>query len=170
MEDNNLKTLQFNKLTNDNAVFFKSGSDFLSLKYNDKEYAKTGFFQMFPLTYKDNYISVRESNEDADEIGIIINLDDFNEETVKLIKEQLELRYFMPIVTNILSIKREHGFAYFKTETDRGLCNFTIQTGFGMVRKLNDRLILLDIDSNRFEVNKSTVISSKHMRELEMLS
>ena len=47
----------------------------------------------------------------------------------KMLKEQLDLRYFTPEITRIFDIKTEYGYGYFHVMTTYGECRFTIHNG-----------------------------------------
>ena len=66
--------LEMRFLTRDNATFARTEGGFLSLKSNNKEYARVGVYLTFPLTNPEEFISIREADEKAKEIGLIQKL------------------------------------------------------------------------------------------------
>ena len=48
-------------------------------------------------------------------------INSLGEETAKIIKEQLDMIYFMPVIEHIKSIREEYGYSYWDTVTDRGV-------------------------------------------------
>jgi hypothetical protein len=99
-------------LNSENADFKKSKGGILSLRYKEKEYARIFLYRAFPFTLEDEYISVRD--KDGNEIGIIKNMNDFEETTRKILKKELEWIYFCPDIKLIYDIKEEFGYAYLK--------------------------------------------------------
>ncbi|MBQ5852425.1 MAG: DUF1854 domain-containing protein [Lachnospiraceae bacterium] len=67
---------------------------------------------MFPMQTKTDLLSIRTTDEKSKEIGIVEKLSDVDEETGKMLLEQLELRYFMPVIKKVIQIKSEFGYAY----------------------------------------------------------
>jgi hypothetical protein len=74
--------------------------------------------KMRPFTDEDGYISVRDM--DMKEIGIVYAIADFPDDQQKLMRDELSLRYFTPVVREITDIKEEYGYTFIKTETDAG--------------------------------------------------
>ncbi len=125
--------------------------------------------RLFPFTDADKYISIREGDEKAREIGIIEDLNAMSEETRKILKEQLALNYFTPVIQKIYSIKDELGYAYFHVLTDKGECRFAINMASNAVTKLSDdRLVITDLDENRFEVRDVNALTMKEKRRLDL--
>ena len=76
---------------------------------------------------------------------------------------------FTPVIQKILDIKDEYGYAYFHVMTDRGECRFTINMGSNAVVRLSDcRLLITDLDENRFEIRDVFALSQKEQRKLDL--
>ena len=152
-----------------NDKFERTEGGFLNLKYDGRLYERVKVVRLFPFTDPDKYISIRENDERAKEIGIIENLTEFPGETVKLINEQLALNYYIPVIEKIKSIKDESGNAYFNVTTDRGDHEFVINMSSNPVTKLTDtRLIITDMEENRFEIRDIRKLSQKELRKLDL--
>lgn len=140
-------------LTGENAEFTRTPGGFIALKTGDKEYARVGVYLTFPLTNPEEFISIRETDEKAKEIGLIESMDKFPREQQEMLREQIKLRYFMPVITKILDVKDEYGYAYWNVVTTFGACRFTTQLSGDVVIHLSDsRLLVTDIDGNRYEI------------------
>lgn len=169
MEQETDEMLRIRYLNKDNARFTATGTGFLSLEIGEEKYDRVAVVRMFPMQYTDELISIRTADQKSKEIGIVEKLTDFDEQTAKLLKAQLNLRYFMPAITKIINIKDEYGYAYWSVETDKGTCHFTIQMGGNAVIHLSDtRVIITDIDENRFEIPDIDVLSSKERKKLDL--
>ena len=150
MEKETEEMLKMRFLDKKNAEFKATGGGFVSLKVGDEEYSRIQVVRMFPFTDPDHYISIRTSDENSKEIGIIKDLKDVSKETAELLVTQMNLRYFTPIITKIINIKDEYGYAYFDVMTDRGQCRFTINMGGSSVVHLSEtRILISDVDENR---------------------
>jgi len=168
---------EINYLTSDNAEFERTAGGFLSLYTKDgAKYPRVDFYRAFPFTKPREYISVREPDSreigvKAKEIGVIRNLDDFPEDIVKLIEEQLDRRYFSPVITRINSIKEEFGYYYWDVLTDVGICRFTVRGGHNIVPIGEDsgRVLIIDVDGNRFEIKDYTSLDRKSLKKLERI-
>lgn len=151
--------LEMRFLNRENAVFSRTSGGFLALKTTgmggnfSKEYARVGVYLTFPLTNPEEFISIREADEKAKEIGIIEKLTQLPEDQQEMLREQIKLRYFMPVITKVLDVKDEYGYAYWNVVTTFGACRFTTQMSGDAVIHLSDsRLLVTDIDGNRYEI------------------
>lgn len=162
--------LEIRYLNRDNAVFEQTKGGFVALDYDGVHYDRVGVFHSFPFTSPEDYISIRESDERQREIGMIKNLDqDLPKEVADILKHQLEMRYFIPVITKINNIKDEYGYAYFDVDTDFGPCKFVIQmNGGGVVSLSETRVLITDLDGNRFEIPDLTKLSGKELKKLDL--
>ena len=154
-------------LTPQTAVFSSTDGGFAALTFEDKTYRRVDFYLAFPFTDPEGWISVRESEENGREIGLIEDLSIFDDATKTLIKSQLSLRYFTPVILKVREIKEEFGYSYWNVLTDRGDCRFTCdQNG---VAKLSDtRLLISDVDGNRFEIPSVEALTPKELRMVDL--
>jgi hypothetical protein len=105
MEKETEEMLRLRIITKDNAVFERTAGGFVSMKIEDEFYPRIQVYHAFPFTDPDTYISIRESDEKAKEIGVIKNIrKDISKESREMLEEQLRLRYFTPTRSAIMSI------------------------------------------------------------------
>ncbi len=150
-------------------VFSKTPGGFLSLDRGGEHYERVRVIRLFPFSDADRFLSIRDHGNGDKEIGIIEDLNAMPEESKKLIKEQLKLSYFTPVIEKIYGIKDEYGYAYFHVLTDKGECKFAISMGSNAVTKLSDtRLIINDVDENRFEIRDVDKLTKKERRMLDL--
>lgn len=149
--------------------FKKTHGGFLSMKIGANEnYPRVHLYWCFPFSQLGEYVSVRE-NED-EEVGIIKSLDGFSTETIHLIMDELNSRYFTPSIQAIRSLKEEFGYTYWDVDTNAGRCRFTVQMGRNAVTNLEAaKLLLHDVDGNRFELEDYRAVDVKHLRIIENL-
>ncbi len=156
-------------LTKENATFARTEGGFVSLEFDGKKWDRVQVIRLFPFTEPNQFISIRTVEERSKEIGVIEDMKQVTKETRKMLEEQLNLHYFMPIIEKIVDIKDEYGYAYFHVMTDRGECRFTINMGGNAVVRLTDsRLIITDLDENRFEIPDVFKLSQKEQRKLDL--
>ena len=147
----------------------RSEGGFLSLKIGkDEDYPKIHLYWCFPFSQHGDFVSVRD-HEDK-EIGIIEALEDFPPDTLHLLLDELNSRYFTPSILRIHSLKEEFGYTYWDVDTSAGRCRFTVQLGRNAVLTLEGRKLLIhDVDGNRFELEDFQKVETKHMRIIEDL-
>lgn len=149
--------------------FERGRGGFLSLELDTGEkYERVNLHRAFPLSDCDSYISVRDS--ESKEIGIIESLREFDEATRRLITEELDRRYFAPVITSIRSIEEEFGYSYWDVMTNAGPRRFTVRRGHGSLLQIGDaRVLVVDVDGNRYEIEDYTKLQSRHSRLVESL-
>ncbi len=161
--------LAVNFITPKNCEFYETAGGFAALKLKGEDYGHVNIIRTFPFSSPFEYLSVRKIDGKNEELGIIENLDIFDEKTVELIKKQLEIRYFMPQILKIYSIKEEYGHTYWSVLTDKGECKFSSSSGSsGAVLQLGDRIIIKDSSENRFEIKDINALSPKEIKKLEL--
>ncbi len=169
MEQETDEMLRIRYLNKDNAVFKKTEGGFLSLKTEGEYYPRVQIVRMFPFMNTTELLSVRTTDERSKEIGIVEKLTDVTEETASLLEEQMNMHYFTPVITRILNIKDEYGYAYFHVETNHGPCRFTIQMGGNAVVHLSEtRILIMDIDENRFEIPDIMKLTAGERKKLDL--
>ncbi len=157
------------QITAENAVFTKTDGGFISLDFDGGHWDRVNVIRLFPFTDPDKYISVRTAEERSREIGVIMDIRSLSKETAEMLEAQLTLHYFTPVIQKVIDIKDEYGYAYFHVLTDRGECRFIINMGGNAVVRLTDsRLLISDIDENRFEIPDVFALSVKEQRKLDL--
>lgn len=163
------EVLKMRFLTSENAVFTRTEGGFLALKTGDKEYDRVGIYLTFPLTNPEEFISVRESDEKAKEIGIIQSIKSLKKEEQDMVREQIRLRYFLPVIRKVLEVKDEYGYAYWHVLTDFGACRFTTHMGGDAVVNIRgSRYQITDIDGNRYELPDLYALSVMERKKLDL--
>jgi len=162
--------ISIKRITDENAAFTRTAGGFLSLTYGDKTYPRVAVHRCFPFSEPEKFISIREPEGDGKEIGLIEDLAALSKENRELLEEQMNLRYFTPIIQKIHEIKEEYGYAYWEVTTDRGRCRFTIRQGGGasVIPIGKNRYMIADIDGNRFEIPDLYQLTPKEIRKLDL--
>jgi len=154
-------------LDSNNARFDRSTGGILTLELEDgTRYDRVNLYPAFPFTIEGCYISVRDDKDQ--EIGIIKDLSLFNGNMRHLLQEELDCRFFTPNITRIISVKEEFGYSYWDVETDRGRRRFTVRNSRDSVIALTEtRILVLDIDGNRFEIPDCRSLDPKSFRYID---
>ena len=158
-------------LSPETASFEKSG-DFVGAKIrdgdgNEKTYGRILLHRAFPFSLPSEYISVQD--KDAEEIGIIRTLSDFDEETAQLLADELERKYYIPRVIKILSIKEAREYSYWRVLSDGGEISFTLQDTQRSIAKVgDDRAFITDVFGSRYEIPSLAAFDKKSLRRIEI--
>ena len=123
----------------------------------------------FPLTDSEVYVSLCESKDGKKdkEIGIIEDIGKLDSESKKLLKTELKIEYFMPMITKINSMVENHGVMKFDVETDKGRRIFETRYRED-IRKLSGlRIIIRDADGNRYEIKNHRELDQRSMNLID---
>ena len=165
-------------LTVDNARFYRSGGGLISLDLKGEggeveKFERVVAIRSFPITDPDAFISIREpdsaEHEKGAEIGIIPDINDFDAESIALLREELDRRYFTPKILKIYSMKEKLGHYYWDVNTDAGKFSFVLRNAGANIRTLEDgRVLIFDIDGNCFEIPDTEKMDKASYKKIEV--
>lgn len=120
----------------------------------------------FPFELEWEFISVL--NDSNEEIGIVRDIALFGEDA-SILKEELKRRYYAPVIKRILSVKERYGFSYWKVECADGEVSFTLHDTYrNLIHAGEDRVIMLDVNGNRFEIPSVAALDKKSFKKIEL--
>ncbi len=152
-------------LTPENASFYMKNG-FLYIKISEKG-QRAHLTRQFPFEMLWEFISVLD--DEQQEIGIIRKLTLFEGEAYTLLETELRRRYYSPVIRSIEQVKERYGFSNWKVTTDEGEVSFTLHDTFrSIVRAGEGRLILLDVNGNRFEIPNTEALDRKSYKKIEL--
>jgi len=150
-----------NILTKDDVKFERSGTGVLNCRLKDgtvHEYLHC--ITLFPLTLPEQFISVvKEIDQEIQEIGIISDLEGFDEEQRQIVIRAMDERYFVPEILDISRLKtkqviRGHGFDEWEIVTDRGKkIIFLFNPRENMSVSNAGVIMITDIEKNRYKIS-----------------
>jgi len=118
---------------------------------NDRTLLRFSARRCFPLSGQEQYISLRDGA--GEEIGIIRNLDELTGDQRRWIEEDLEKRYYTPLITEITRFRQRWGGVQWDVLTNRGSRQFvTKRIHDAFLEAAPGRLLLTDVDGNRYEI------------------
>jgi len=126
----------------------------------DCSYPRVRVVAAFPLTAPDQVICFLDAKDN--EIGEVESIAAFTPEQRAIVETELAKRYYMPVITRIKSVKDEFGLTYWEVDTDRGPKEFVLRGSSEHVTEVSDsRLMIVDIEGNRFELRDWDQLDSK---------
>lgn len=159
---------QITYITPDTYTFYETEGGFLGLKSEEKDHGRVSVLRAFPLSHETLYLSIRDSEQN--EIGMIKDLASYEGEQKSFIEAELERRYFLPSVKVIHQVKQEFGYYHWNVETDKGEKTFISRKDSSQVLQLpNNRVIVLDVDGNRYEIKDAKALDPKSFKQIELL-
>ncbi|HLJ58006.1 MAG TPA: DUF1854 domain-containing protein [Chthonomonadaceae bacterium] len=130
-------------------VFRVAGVPRLTLR-DDRSWIKVSVARAFPLSDPDHYLGFLDG--DGKDIGLLHDPGLLDPESRQVVDDELEKRYFVPVVERVLSVKEEFGTIYWSVETDRGQKDIIVRNLRDNLQELAaSRVIITDVDGNRFE-------------------
>ena len=137
--------------------FFRHGATLRLTVEDDRSVLKAAVVRAFPLSHPERYFSVRDGANK--EVGLIVNATELDEESRRLVAEDLERRYVVPVIRRVLTVKERFGTIDWEVETDRGVCRFTTRnTRENVVQPSPGRYLLTDVEGNRYDVRDLTAL------------
>jgi hypothetical protein len=148
------------------ARFYELDGDFLGLEYNGEDKKRVSLHRALPMSNPGTYICVLDS--ESKEVGIIRSLDGFSADQTALINREIEMRYYTPSILKITTSKEKMGYVYFDLYTTAGKKSIAIKDVTKSIRQLDEkRLLILDVDGNRFLVPDFTKLDHASMKCIE---
>ncbi|MBQ4042795.1 MAG: DUF1854 domain-containing protein [Clostridia bacterium] len=162
-------------ITPENAAFGET-NHFLTLTMKtrdengadtEKSYDRVFLHRAFPFDHPESYISVQDA--DKNELGMIAELSVFPAETADLLRAELERKYYAPVLKSIVNIRDRYGYAYCTAVTDSGEITFTLRDASRSIFRADEkRVIITDIDGNRFDIPDLTKLDRKSFKKIEL--
>jgi len=169
------EAIEVQYMTPENTKFERRG-DFLSVtttvpddegNTNERKLNKVYFHRSFPFDMLTEFISVLD--EENNEIGLIRSVYDFDEATAQMILEELEKKYFAPIILRIKSVKERFGYSIWNVDTNVGNLKFSVRDTYrSIIWAGNNRAFIVDVDSNRYEIPDITKLDKKSFKHIEL--
>jgi len=146
--------------------FYRNDRGFLGLELKDTDHKRVQLSRALPFSDPEQYICVADM--EGKEIAVLESLAEFDGAQRELLEAELDIRYFYPIVTQVKSIKEKMGSyyldlaigAYKKTIAIKDISKNLKQLGGG-------RIVLTDVDGNRFMIPDVYQIQKKSLQALE---
>lgn len=152
------------------ATFYRTEGGFTGLNYAGKDYKRVSLRRALPLGDPMRYISVADSENK--EIGIILDLAELKGEALEIVLAELNRRYYCPTVQEIKSVKDKLGYVYMEFviegPTGRAAKTCAVKDVNKNIRLLgDDRLIVFDVDGNRYMIESLKGLDKKSLKRLE---
>ncbi|MDR0531446.1 MAG: DUF1854 domain-containing protein [Oscillospiraceae bacterium] len=146
--------------------FYRNARGFLGLELDGRDYRRVSLRRALPFTAPERYICVADMEDK--EIAVIESIEAFDESQQALLREELGIRYFYPVVTAVKSVKEKMGSYYLQISVGAHEMNIAVKDISKNIRQMEaNRLIVTDVDGNRYLIPDVYAISKKNLRMLE---
>lgn len=134
-------------------TMFRGSQDSLQMSvHEDRSFLSVFPRRCFPYAYRSKYISLRDAA--GEEIGIIRDLKELPKEWRGWVEDALNMRYFVPVVESIRSVRQRYGGMEWSIVTDRGPRRMVTKHIRDTIIEIDvGRYIMSDVDGNRYELN-----------------
>lgn len=140
--------------------FFKAGVTLRLTVADEICWLKVSVLRAFPLSMPARYFSVRDGANE--EIGLLIDANELDGESRKLVVAELERRYMVSIIRRVLSVTERFGTVDWEVETHRGDCRFTTRDLRDNVLRLGlGHYLLTDVENNRYEIQDLSTLDDR---------
>ena len=152
--------------------FTRSRGGLLAMTVKGEEevyYDRVIAFRCFPLTSPDDFISIRDPNDNKREIGMLRSVSELDEESERLLQEELSARYYVPIITKVYGIHRRPAVMELDVETDAGRTKFLMRHGLADIRILEDgRVMFTDRFGNCYMIPDPKKLDKASYKKVEV--
>lgn len=135
---------------------------------DDRSYTRVKIVRAAPLSHPQRYICVLDAKDE--EICMFPDLKDVDEQMRQIMEEELDRRYLTSTIERVDTVRNEFGTSYWEVSTNRGEREFVVQNAAENAQWLGEhRLLLVDVDGNRFEIPDLNQLDSKSLGQVEMV-
>ncbi|MGM0884612.1 MAG: DUF1854 domain-containing protein [Bacillota bacterium] len=148
---------------------FRSPDRILHVELEGKCYDRVTIVRCFPYTMPDRFISVRSA--DGGEIAMIQDLNILEEESFQVVREELHRTYMIPIVKQILSVKKRGTEWHLRVETNYGPAELVMDNLHENIQPVTDsRWMVTDNEGRRFELSDPDRMDARSREHWKKLS
>ncbi|MCL1951293.1 MAG: DUF1854 domain-containing protein [Oscillospiraceae bacterium] len=146
--------------------FYRNERGFLGLALGGTDYKRVQLSRALPFSDPGRYLCVADM--EGKEVAVLESLEDFEDEQRALLEAELGIRYFYPVVTQVKSIKEKMGSYYLDLAIGEYKKTIAVKDISKNLKQLgNGKIILTDVDGNRFLIPDVYQIQKKSLQMLE---
>ena len=139
--------------------------DLRLLLSDGSEYTGVSAYRAFPFAAPRRFIIL--ADEGNKEIGVIDDLDALDRDSASVVAEELAKSYFIPRILRVNKIDEDFGVPNWDVETDRGHRWFQLKSRSDSRLVGAGRVLVTDIDGNRYEVPDYRTLDAKSQAFIE---
>ena len=157
-----------NYITPENAEFILTENNFVLAKLEGFDgFKRVHLNRAFPHDLEDEFISVADTEQN--EVGIIRRIGDFDSTTAEILKKELERKYFAAKIEKIISHEERFGNSSWLVKTSQGERVINLKDTFkSIIRIGEDRIVIVDEDANRYEIESLSALDRNSFRKIEL--
>ena len=126
------------------------------------------FRRSFPISNHEHYVSIQDAK--GNEVCLLENLDALDPTSKGVLEEQLQRRYFTPVIERIVSLKQEGGMWTWDVETNRGSTRFYVRSWRDSSYEVRPgQFRIQSVDGQRYEIESYEDLDDKSKQFIELL-
>ncbi len=124
--------------------------------------------RLFPLSHPDIHLAIQD--REGNEVGILESFEGLDADSRRIIEEDLERRYFTPILSRLDEVESQKGMWRFAGQTQRGPAEFWVRNWRDSSHELSpNRWQILSVEGQRYEIEDLEALDDRSQRLLEQL-
>lgn len=114
----------------------------------------------FPFSSGTEFISVQDGA--GVEVGILRSLESLDEGSRRVVQEELDRRYFTPVIQRIVTLRQEASMWCWEVETQRGLASFYLRAVRDSIHEVAPRRWqITSMDGQRYEIRDLSQLDNR---------
>ena len=150
--------------------FYEGNGGFTGMRYKGQDHKRIQLRRAMPDRYPSEFISI--ADHENKEIGMIRALTDLSDAQLRIVSDELDRRYYCPEILEVKSVRDKLGYVYMEMEViaagekhERSAAVNDVNKNIRMIGA--NRLIVFDVDGNRYIINALDKLDRKSLRRLE---
>jgi hypothetical protein len=124
--------------------------------------------RVFPLSNPTEYFSLQDGL--GKEVGVLRGTDGLDARSRELLDEEIDRRYFTPLISRIDKLKQDAGMWKFSVQTQRGATEFYVRNWRDSAHEIEaGRWLVWSVDGQRFEIPRMDTMDERSVALLEQL-
>lgn len=116
----------------------------------------------FPISDPAHYLGLLDGA--GKDIGVVRDIADLDADSRAVAEEELRLRYYLPVVRRVVSVKEEFGTVYWTVDTDFGEKDMVVRNLRDSLQEVGpSRVLVTDVEGNRYEFPDINLLDSESM-------
>jgi len=122
----------------------------------------------FPTSRPDEYLSLQDG--EGHEVAVLRQLSGLDSDSSRNLSEELERRYFTPVISSLSNLRQEAGMWRFAVDTQRGPTDFFVRNWRDSAHEVSpNRWLIQSVDGARFEIADVEKLDAKSRKFLDLL-
>lgn len=147
-------------------------SGYLTLEYGSDRYERVTLTRLIPFEDEEKYLSAsyNSAEDEWTEIGVLTDLAALSPEAVRVARDYLAFKYYIPEIIKIHKITDNRmGYLFLEAETTAGEKKIAVNDWWHNFRLLQNKMLAVtDADGNRYRIPDVDTLDKASMKRLAL--